>query len=228
VARTSVISTGTILNKRFCPKGRGGLATSFVATRDIRSMGDVDLVEALAGESEEALREIYRRHASFVRSVARRPLRRTDLAEEAVQDVFLQLWAAPARFDPGRGSLRAYLRVQAYRRAIDVSRAESSRRRREEHDARWAPPGAADPEEAVIDLTTAHQVRRAVAALSPQERQAIELAYFAGHSYRQVAELLGQPEGTVKNRIRVAMRRLRGVLPRVAGAGGAMAGAPVA
>ena len=186
-------------------------------------MGDADLVEALAGESEEALRELYRRHAGFVRSVARRSLHRTDLAEEAAQDVFLQLWAAPARFDPERGSLRAYLRVQASRRAIDVSRAESSRRRREEHDARWMRPPAADPEEAVIDLTTAHQVRRAVASLSPQEREAIELAYFAGHSYRQVAELLGQPEGTVKNRIRVAMRRLRGVLPRVV-----IAGAPVA
>ncbi len=199
-----------------------------VASGDPRSMGDCDLVELLAGGSDEALRELYRRHAGFVRTIARRPLRSADLAEEAVQDVFLQLWAAPERFDPERGSLRAYLRVQAYRRAVDLSRSESSRRRREEHDARWAPSGASGPEEEVIDLTIARQVRRAVAGLSPQERQAIELAYFAGHSYRQVAELLGQPEGTVKNRIRVAMRRLRGVLPRVAGAGGAMAEVPVA
>jgi RNA polymerase sigma-70 factor, ECF subfamily len=194
---------------------------AFAATRDLGNMGDADLVEALAGESDEALREIYRRHARFVRAVARRPLPSADLAEEAVQDVFFQLWAAPERFDPERGSLRAYLRVQAYRRAIDVSRAESSRRRREQDDARWAPVGGSGPEEEVVDLTIARQVRRAVADLSPQERQAIELAYFGGHSYRRVAELLGQPEGTVKNRIRVAMRRLRGVLPPAAGVGGA-------
>jgi RNA polymerase sigma-70 factor (ECF subfamily) len=191
-------------------------------------VGDADLVEALAGESDEALRELYRRHAALVRSIARRPLVSADLAEEAVQDVFLQLWVAPGRFDPGRGSLRTYLRVQAYRRAIDLSRAESSRRRREEHDASWASPGTCGPEEEAVDLTIARQVRRAIAHLSPQERQAIELAYFAGYSYRQVAELLGQPEGTVKNRIRVAMRRLRGVLSKVAGIGGSMAEIPVA
>jgi RNA polymerase sigma-70 factor (ECF subfamily) len=201
---------------------------ALLATRDLRSVGDADLVAALAGESDAALRELYRRHAGFVRAVARRPLVSADLAEEAVQDVFLQLWVAPERFDPGRGTLRAYLRVQAYRRAVDLSRAESSRRRREEHDARWAPPGVCSPEEEVIDLAVARQVRRALAGLSPQERQAIELAYFAGHSYRQVAELLGQPEGTVKNRIRVARRRLRGVLPATTGVGGAMAELPVA
>ena len=187
---------------------------------------DADLVGAIARGHDGALDEVYRRHAAVTRAIARRPLAGADLAEEAVQDVFLQLWASPERFDPNRGSLRSYLQVQAYRRAIDLSRAEASRRRREEQDADRSAAPVSGPEEEFIDLAAARQVRRAVADLAPQERQAIELAYFAGHSYRQVAVLLGQPEGTVKNRIRAGMRRLRNMLP--ATPPGAMAEIPFA
>jgi RNA polymerase sigma-70 factor, ECF subfamily len=188
------------------------LSTS-VADLELWRASDADLVGAIARGNDSALDEAYRRHAGATRAIARRPLASADLAEEAVQDVFLQLWASPGRFDPNRGSLRSYLQVQAYRRAIDLSRAEASRRRREEQDVDRSAAREPGPEEEFIDLAAARQVRRAVADLAPQERQAIELAYFAGHSYRQVAVLLGQPEGTVKNRIRAGMRRLRNMLP---------------
>ncbi len=186
--------------------------------RDLRSVSDADLVMSMCGGDEEAFDEAYRRHAAFVRSIARRPLPSADLAEEAVQDVFLQLWSAPDRFDPGRGSLRSYLQVQAQRRAIDVRRSEASRRRREEQDAQRVPAqGLPGVEEEVMELAVALQVRGAVSDLARDERQAIELAYFGGHSYRQVAALLGQPEGTVKNRIRAGMRCLRAALPDLGG-----------
>jgi len=203
------------------------LSTS-VADLDFWRASDADLVDAIAGGSDEALDEVYRRHAGVVRAIARRPLASADLAEEAAQDVFLELWASPERFDPDRGSLRSFLQVQAYRRAIDLCRAETSRRRREEQEAQRCRARASSAEEEVIDLVAARRVRRAMADLAPQERQAIELAYFAGHSYRQVAVLLGQPEGTVKNRIRAGMRRLRNMLPVMTAPAGAMAEIPFA
>jgi RNA polymerase sigma-70 factor (ECF subfamily) len=176
--------------------------------RDLASMSDAALVSAMVPGTEAALDELYRRHAPFVRAVARRPLPSDDLAEEATQDVFLQLWSAPERYDPALGSLRSFLQVLARRRAIDVQRSESSRRRREDTVAQER-VHLADPEEMVIELAAARQVRGAMSGLSVPERQAIELAYFGGHSYRQVALLLGQPEGTVKNRIRAGLGRLR-------------------
>ena len=186
------------------------MALASVAAEDLGRLDDERLVAAVAAGCDQALAEIYRRHAPFVRAVARRPLQSGDLAEEAVQDVFLQLWSTPGRFDPARGSLRAYLQVQGYRRAVDLHRSESARRRREERDDR----GPSSPSE-VIDLTAALEIRGAIAGLAPHEREAIELAFFGGHSYREVALMLGQPEGTVKNRIRAGLRRLRGRLSQL-------------
>src|SRR5205085_6237177 len=115
----------------------------------------------------------------------------------------------PERFDAARGSLRSFLLTQAHSRAVDIARSDSSRRRREETDnARTAHAGY-DLEHEVWDIAMAEQVQGAMSALPIDERQAIELAYFGGHSYRDVAKILDQPEGTVKSRIRSGLRRLR-------------------
>jgi RNA polymerase sigma-70 factor (ECF subfamily) len=179
---------------------------------ELRTGSDATLVIAIARYEEEALAEVYRRHAGAVYGLARRVLWDSPLAEEVVQEVFLRLWSQPDRFDAERGSLRSFLLTQAHGRAVDLLRAEGSRRQREEREARETAEAGYDVEREVWDLTVADQVRRAVSELPPEERKAIELAYFGGHTYREVAVLLEQPEGTVKGRIRAGLKRMHEVL----------------
>jgi RNA polymerase sigma-70 factor (ECF subfamily) len=176
---------------------------------DLREASDAALVVAIGRWREDALAEVYRRHGGAAFALARRLLNDRQLAEEVLQEVFLRLWNTPERFDPERGSLRAYLLAQTHGRSVDLLRSETSRRRREERDARESAGLGDDIEREVIDLTVSEKVKEVVAALPPDERRAIELAYFGGHTYRQVAVMLEAPEGTVKSRIRSGLRRLR-------------------
>ncbi len=185
---------------------------SAVQAEPLRELSDHALVVAIGRWREEALAEAYRRHAGAVFSLARRVLADLVSAEEVLQEVFLRLWNQPEKFDAERGSLRSYLLAQAHGRAVDLLRSEGSRRRREEREARQAAEAGYDLEREVWDLTLASQVKDAVAELPNEERRAIELAYFGGHTYREVATLLGQPEGTVKSRIRAGLKRLRSTL----------------
>ena len=179
---------------------------------DLRAASDANLVVAIGRFRPEALEEVYRRHAGPAFGLAQRILNERSLAEEVVQEVFLRLWNEPERFDPARGALRAFLLAQVHGRSVDLVRAESARRAREERDARRSVPVDHDLEREVWELTLHEHVRDALTALSEDERAAIELAYFGGHSYREVAELLDQPEGTVKSRIRTGLGRLRDAL----------------
>lgn len=176
---------------------------------DVRGASDAALVVAIGRWREDALAEVYRRHAGAAYALARRLLNDNQLAEEVLQEVFLRLWNTPERFDSERGSLRAYLLAQTHGRAVDLLRSETARRRREEREAREAPEFTDDIERQVIDLTVSEKVKEVVAGLPHDERRAIELAYFGGHTYRQVAVMLDAPEGTVKSRIRSGLRRLR-------------------
>lgn len=170
---------------------------------------DAAIVVAIARYRQEALAEAYRRHAGAVFGLARRLLADQTMAEEVVQEVFLRLWNDPGRFDPERGTLRSYLLAQTHGRSVDVLRSEGARRQREEREARQTAEGGYDLELEVWDMAAAAKVREALSELSLQERLAIELAYFGGFTYREVAERLGEPEGTVKSRIRSGLRRLR-------------------
>ena len=172
------------------------------------ALSDGDLVVAIGSLDEGALSEVYQRHAGSVFSLASRVLLERTLAEEIVQEVFLRLWEHPERFDGIRGSLRAFLLMETHARSVDRIRAEERRRQREERAQRDADTTYVLDLE-LRDLTVAEQIRQAISELTDQEREAIELAYFGGKTYREVAQLLEQPEGTIKSRIRTGLMRLR-------------------
>ena len=175
-------------------------------------LDDAGLVRAIGEHDEGALAEAYRRHADSCFALARRVMLDRALAEEVVQELFVRLWNRPELYEPDRGSLRSFLIAQAHGRSVDLLRAETARRRREEREARERIAEPIDVDREIVNLSEAEAVQTALAALPETERAAIELAYFGGHTYREVAALLEQPEGTVKSRIRAGMLRLRAAL----------------
>lgn len=179
---------------------------------DWTTMDEATLVAAIGRSSQEALAEAYSRHSGAVHGLARRILRDETLAEEITQEVFLRLWNNAEKFDAERGSLRSFLLAHTHGRSVDLIRSESARRTREDKDARLATAQSQSVEDEVWNMALAEEVKAALSSLIEGERKAIELAYFGGHTYREVAELLNEPEGTVKSRIRSGMKRLRAEL----------------
>jgi RNA polymerase sigma-70 factor (ECF subfamily) len=174
-------------------------------------LSDSALVVCIARWQEDALAEAYRRHGRAVFASAWRVLGNRGSAEDITQAVFGALWDRADRFDPERGSLRAFLLTMAHGRAVDLVRSDESRRQREERLAGQA-EASYDIDHEVWDLAMASQVRQALDQLSDGERRAIEMAYLEGYTYREVAARLGEPEGTVKSRIRSGLNRLRASL----------------
>lgn len=157
----------------------------------------------------------YRDHHDAVVAAARRicgPHQAADVA----QDVFFVLARHPEKFDPERGSLRSFLLAIAHHRAVDVVRSEKARQAREERiesEERSAPPEVDDD---LLRGEGGTRIRAALAQLPAQEREAITAAFYGHCSYRQAAARLGQPEGTIKSRIRTGFQRLRPLLTTAA------------
>ena len=183
-----------------------------MATEDLGEVDDHELVAAITRRDEAAMAEAVRRHRGPVLAFARRLVGDSARAEEISQEVFLRLWERSSRFDAQRGSLRAFLLAITHGRALDVMRSDASRQAREQRDAvrTNAPSGGVEAE--VIAQTVADAVHHALAQLPDTERRAVELAYLGGHSYRTVARMLDEPEGTVKSRIRSGLAKLRPLL----------------
>ncbi len=182
--------------------------------RELENASDATLVVSIGRFSQDALAEAYRRHAGAVFGLAKRLLSDHARAEEIVQEVFVRLWNEPTRFDPERGTLRSFLLANAHGRSVDLIRSDVSRRRREEREAFQTAEAGYDVAHEVWDLALASHVREAMHVLQYGERAAIELAYFGGLTYREVAEQLGDAEGTVKSRIRSGLKKLRSELTR--------------
>jgi RNA polymerase sigma-70 factor (ECF subfamily) len=167
--------------------------------------------DRLVAHDEQALGEVYDQFSSFVFGIAFRVIGDARAAEDIAQDVFLKLWECPDGFDPARGALRTWLGTLAHRRAVDHVRREEAKRRTAIRDAS-RPTTVPDVDEMAMALVTAERVRAALEALPAEQREAIDLAYFGGRTYREVAEVLGIPEGTAKSRLRLGLRRVAGVL----------------
>ena len=176
---------------------------------------DALLTARLAAGDDRALAEAYDQLGPAVYGAALRVLGQWTAAQDVAQDVFVELWSHPDRYDPAAGSLRTYLTVLARRRAIDVVRSELRRIARQERNHRLTPhQGIASPSDEVEAAEAAGVVRGAVRLLPGSQREVVELAYFGGLSYREVALAIGIPEGTAKSRLRLALARLESVLDR--------------
>jgi RNA polymerase sigma-70 factor, ECF subfamily len=176
-----------------------------------------DLMKAIAEADASALAVLHERHAPAVYALCLRILRDPQEAEEALEDVFMQLWQRAAQYDPGRGSVIAYLVTLARSRA-----GERVRRRARRVRLRRAMPDD-QVQEAVADVATAAstplsaalseerrvRVQAALALLPATQRVSIELAFLDGLTHPEISEQLGEPLGTVKTRIRSGLRRLR-------------------
>lgn len=167
----------------------------------------------MAGD-ERALGEVYDQHASLVYGLARRVTWDEQAAQDVTQEVFAYLWETPDRVDLSRGSLRTFLATVTHRRAVDEVR---RRGRRARIEATASPETVADgPESEVTETLTASwrdaRLRAGLDALTADQRRALELAYYDGLTYKQVAQRLGVPEGTAKSRLRQGMLRLRTLL----------------
>jgi len=192
----------------------GGLRRSNVKP-EYTEASDGALVVSIGRYQQAALAEAYRRNAGAVYGLAKRLLSDHARAEEVVQEVFIRLWNGPEKFDSDRGTLRSFLLAQTHGRAVDMIRSDVARRKREDRETREQAEGGYDLAREVWDMALASHVRDAMAVLSADERVAIELAYFGGRTYREVADELGEAEGTVKSRIRVGLKRLRAELVQV-------------
>lgn len=177
--------------------------------RWLASAPDRDLAEGVAAGDHGAFAEIFERHSTNALALARKLMGDAQRAEEVVQEVFVRVWARPERYDPARGNFRNFVLADVRGRAFDALRRDGRRadRERRDHDRPGLPPRGTDV--TALGRVAAEEVRAALGTLVSLERDAIALAYLGGHTYREVAVLLGQPEGTIKSRIRSGLARLR-------------------
>lgn len=176
-----------------------------------------DLVRRTAAGDHDALAALYDGTSAMVYGLVLRIVRDEGAAEEVAGDVYLQVWRQAVLYAPERGKALAWLLTVARSRAIDRLRSLQSRSRESEPLDLVMRMAASDPnpEERSADGQRRRIIERALATLPPEQRRAIELAYWGGMSHSQIADALGEPLGTVKTRIRVGMQRLRETLDRL-------------
>jgi RNA polymerase sigma-70 factor (ECF subfamily) len=172
---------------------------------------DSALVERMMAGDESALGALYDRYAGMLFAMLVRILRDTSAAEEVLQDLFLQLWRGASRFDASRGSLPAWLLVIGRNRAISRLRGREHREVLEdpENFSFDTVPSSGDLEDEAWRAQLMERLRGAMATLPPEQREAVELAYFEGMTQTEIAARTGCPLGTVKSRVRAAMQSLK-------------------
>ncbi len=183
---------------------------------DYSTLDDKTLVKLAARDHQDALGELYERYSRLVFSLALNMVGDHATAEEVTLDVFTRVWEKANTYRPDQAKVSTWLTSITRYRSIDVLRRRGSRPKQQSLDwAKVSPdhaPGVEDPEEAAELALQRQRVRAAIAALPPDQKQALALAYFKGYTHREIAAILDQPLGTVKTRIRLAMQKLREML----------------
>jgi RNA polymerase sigma-70 factor, ECF subfamily len=189
---------------------------------DASSADDAALVRAMAAGDERALGALYDRWSPSVRALGLHVLRSADEADAVTEETFWQAWRQADRYDTGRGSVSGWLLTVARSRALDRLRvrARSREEARAADDAAFDAAAARDdvslaaPDEAAEATDRRAVVAAAMRGLPAEQREVVTLAYFGGLSQSEIAERTGQPLGTIKTRIRLALRKLReGLMP---------------
>lgn len=171
---------------------------------------DEELLVAASRGDQQAYAVLYDRFAGQVYGLIRRVLRDPAQSEEVAQEVLVEVWRTATRFDQNRGSASAWIMTMAHRRAIDRVRSEQASRNRDARVGLRDQQREFDEVAEEVETRFEHeQVRQALDQLTDLQREAVELAYYGGHTYREVAELLDAPLGTVKTRLRDGLIRLR-------------------
>jgi len=178
-------------------------------------------VERIRGGDKNALSELYDASSAQIFGLIVRIIGDRATAEEIALDTYVQVWKTASSYDPERGSAAAWLFLMARSRAIDYLRSKAGQARGREQslpeDYRQVSDETPDPEQAAQAGSRRAVIVRALDALEPEKRQAIELAFFGGLSHSEISDRLDLPIGTVKTRIRSGMQRLRQALEPLSG-----------
>jgi RNA polymerase sigma-70 factor (ECF subfamily) len=190
-----------------------------VGAVDYAALRDEELMERLGSRDLAAFEALYDRYGDLVYSVSLRVVGDTYIAEDVTQDVFIRVWRRPEQFDLRRGRFITWLLSVTRNRSIDHRRSQARRLRHEalpapedEEDLLPSEDSRDDPALATVLSDERAAVRMALEVLPPEQKLAIQLAYFGGLTQQEIANKLGQPLGTVKTRIRLGMQKMRGAL----------------
>lgn len=172
-----------------------------------------DVVARVARGDEQAFELLFRRTAGPVLGLVRRILRDPAQSEEVAQEVMVEVWRTATRFDAGRGSATTWILTMAHARAVDRVRSAQAARDREQRIGVRDHVREYDEVAEEVEVRLEQQaVRRCLSGLTDLQRESVQLAYYGGYTYREVAELIDVPLGTVKTRLRDGLIRLRDCL----------------
>ena len=179
--------------------------------QDIRDLADEEVMQLVQRSDPRAFELLYDRHGGVAYSLAYRIVGKQSAAEDVVQEALLSIWRSRLRYDQKRGSVRTWILWIVHNRAVDSLRRSSVHDRRRERldvvEERFEARERTDVE--VARREEARSVRGALGTLPAEQRQTIELAYFGGFTQSQIAELLNEPVGTVKGRMRLGLEKMR-------------------
>jgi RNA polymerase sigma-70 factor, ECF subfamily len=210
------------LNSRLIQRNLCRVGIHIAKAKDIRDLADEEVMQLVQSGNPRAFELLYDRHGGAAFSLSYRMVGNRSAAEDIVQEAFLSIWRSRLRYDQARGSVRTWVLGIVHNRAIDALRRSMVHDRRRETmegiEERQEAPERTEVEAARRE--EARNIRDALQTLPDEQRKTIELAYFGGFSHSQIAELLNEPVGTVKGRMRLGLDKMRRQLSEGYAAGG--------